>query len=138
MGKRVLKRLAVVMGATALLGAAAVPPAGALALGPLEVRINVDTVSWAATGLVEETLSGVEYTSVLTATGIESDGARHGTIVDFDTDTGNPSETSTLGGFDSKYAGMEYTLTWTSVLGTTGSFTVTCVEALGIPICTPT
>jgi len=86
---------------------------------------------------VQDTLTGASYTSVLTATGFETDTARHGTIIDFDTATGNPSQTSTLGGFDSSFAKVEYTLTWTSVLGTTGILPVTCVEAFNQAICSP-
>lgn len=57
-------------------------------------------------------------------------------ILDVATDTGNPASACTSGGFNSTYAAVQYTLEWTSVLGTTGSLVKTCVEALGIPICT--
>jgi hypothetical protein len=116
---------------------AAVPAASALTVGPLTVELFVDRTSWAATGLVQDTLTGASYTTVLTATGFETDTSRHGTIIDFDTGTGNPSRTSTLGGFDSSFAKVEYTLTWTSVLGTTGTLPVTCVEAFNQAICSP-
>lgn len=132
------KRFAVLAAAVSIFAAVTAPPASALEVGPLEVRIDVDRTSWDATGLVRDDLSGATYTSVLTVTGVQTDGARHGTILDFDTDTGNPSETEVQGGFDSTYAAVEYTLSWTSVLGTTGTFTVTCGEVLGTPICTPT
>lgn len=132
------KRFAVLAGVVSVFAAVTAPPASALAVGPLEVRIDVDTSSWDATGLVSDDLSGATYTTVLTATGIQTDGFRHGTVIDFDTATGNPAYTSTEGGFDSQYAGVQYTLTWTSVLGTTGTFTRTCFEVLGVPVCTPT
>ncbi len=131
------KRFSAVLAVVAIFAAFTAPPAGALKVGPLEVRIDVDTSSWAADGYVGDSLSGATYTSVLTATGYENRNTfTNGTVIDFDTGWGNPSTTSTDGGFDSNYAVVVYTLTWTSILGTSGSIVKVCVEALNIPICT--
>ena len=131
------KRFSAVLAVVAIFGAFAARPAGALEVGPLEVRIDVDTASWDADGYVADSLSGATYTSALTATGYENRNTfTNGTVIDFDTGTGNPSTTHTEGGFDSDYATVVYTLTWTSVLGTSGTIVKVCVEALNIPICT--
>ena len=139
MAKVSFKRLSAVLAVMAVFAAFAAPPAGALAVGPLEVRIDVDKSSWDATGYVADSLSGATYTTVLTATGYENRNTfTNGTIIDFDQADGNPAHTQTQGGFDSDYAVVVYTLTWTSVLGTTGELTRVCVEAMNVPICTPT
>jgi hypothetical protein len=130
-------RLAVVLAAVGIFVGSSLPSASALTVGPLTATINVNRTSWAATGYVGDTLTGANYTTVLTAVGFETDTVRHGTIIDFDTATGNPSTTSTLGGFDSDFAKVEYTLEWTSVLGTSGTIVVSCVEAFNQAICTP-
>jgi hypothetical protein len=133
-----LKRFSVLFAAVAIFAALTAPPAQSVAVGPLEVRIDVNTTSWDANGYVADSLSGVGYTTVLTATGYENRNLTNGTIVDFDTGYGNPSTTHTEGGFDSQYAVVVYTLTWTSILGTSGELTRVCVEALNIPICSVT
>jgi hypothetical protein len=129
-------RLAVVLAAVGIFVGSSLPSASALTVGPLTAQITVDTSGWDATGYVGDSLTNANYTSVLTATGFETTGATNGVILDFDTGSGNPSLTSTGGGFDSQYAKVVYTLTWTSVLGTTGELTKVCVEALNQPICT--
>jgi len=129
-------RLAVVLAAVGIFAGSSLPSASALTIGPLTAQITVDTSGWDATGYVGDSLTNANYTSVLTATGFETTGATNGVILDFDTGSGNPSLTSTDGGFDSQYAKVVYTLTWTSVLGTTGELTKVCVEALNQPICT--
>ena len=130
-------RLAVVLAALGIFVGSSLPSASALTVGPLTATINVDRSGFSATGYVGDTLTNATYTSVLTATGFQTTGTRNGVILDYDTGVGNPSLTSTNGGFDSQYAKVVYTLTWTSVLGTTGELTVVCVEALNQPICTP-
>ena len=133
------KRFAVLFAAVSVLAAFSATPASALAVGPLEVKIEVDTSSWDADGYVADSLSGASYTTVLTATGVENRNTlTNGTILAADTGSGNPSTTHTEGGFDSQYAAVVYTLTWTGVLGTTGELTRVCVEVLGVPVCTPT
>jgi len=124
-----LKRLAVVLAATATVAAAAVPSASALTVGPLTVDIDVDTSNWSACGVVNDGLTGANYTAVLTATGYETDLGRNGVILNESTDTGNPATPCTAGGFDSIFAAVQYTLVWTSGNGTTGVMTKTCVES---------
>jgi hypothetical protein len=124
-----LKRMGVVMAAAMAFGAVAVPQAPALDLGALEVDIKVDTATWGACGLVRDSLTSARYTAVLTAAGYESTGvARNGVIADQASHSGNPASPCTSGGFDSSVAAVVYTLTWTSVLGTTGTMTKVCVE----------
>jgi opacity protein-like surface antigen len=132
------RMLLAALAAVGMIAAAAVPAAAAELddRATLIVRINVNRTSWAACGFVYDAVTGTTYTAVLTASGIESTGAANATIVDEATDTGNPAEPCTGGGFDSQYAGMQYTLTWTSVLGTTGTLPVTCVEVQNQPVCT--
>lgn len=121
-----------------LLGGALAPAAQAQETDILgiDVKIKVNTTDWSACGYVGDTLTGAYYTATLTATGYESTIAANGIILDADTDSGNPATPCTSGGFDSRYAVMVYTLTWTSVFGTTGTLVRTCVEANGIPACT--
>ena len=123
-----LKRVGVVMAAALAFGAVAVPQAPALDLGALEVDIFVNTGSWSACGVVRDDLTSAHYTAVLTATGYESTVSRNGVILGEASASGNPATPCTPGGFDSSIAVVEYTLTWTSILGTTGTMTKTCVE----------
>ena len=133
------KRLSVLLAAMAVFAALMAPPASALAVGPLEVYIHVDPSTWDADGCVEDTLSGAWYTTVLTVTGVENRNTlTNGTILDYDIQSGNPACAHTQGGFDSDYSVFVYTLTWTSVGGTTGVLVRVCAEALGVPVCTPT
>jgi hypothetical protein len=133
------KRFSVLFAAVSVLAAFTAPPASAVAVGPLEVRIDVDTSSWDADGCVSDDLSGASYTVVLVTVGYENRNTlTNGTIIDYDVAYGNPACAHTEGGFDSDYAAVVYTLTWTSVLGTSGELTRVCVEALNTPICTPT
>lgn len=133
-----LKRFSVLFAVVAVFAAFTAPPAQSVAVGPLNVRIDVDTISWDANGYVADSLSGVGYTTVLTATGYQNRNFTNGTILGVSQGYGNPSTTHTEGGFDSQYAVVVYTLTWTSILGTSGELTRVCVEALNIPICTVT
>lgn len=82
---------------------------------------------------------GGSYTSVLTATGGGTCALLNApsVIADADTGSGNPSTTSTEGGCTLFNATVEYTLTYTSVLGVTGVFYRTCVWELGTQICSP-
>lgn len=123
-----LKRVAAVAAAALAFGAVTVPPAPALDLGPLEIDIVVNTSDWSACGLVRDSLTSARYTAVLTATGAQSSISRNGAIVEQGMHTGNPATPCTDGGFDSSIAAVEYTLEWTSVVGTTGSMTKTCGE----------
>ncbi len=123
-----LKRLVAVMAAALAFGAATASPAPAVDLGPLQVDIFVNTGDWSACGVVRDTLTSARYTAVLTATGYESTVSRNGVILGEASASGNPATPCTAGGFDSSIAVVEYTLTWTSILGTTGTMTKTCVE----------
>ena len=139
MKRRGIKKVAVVLAAFGVFSAAALPQASAVELLGFEARIDVDTAGWGACGFVGDTLTGApSYTMVLTATGLETTGAATGVILDVATASGNPATACTTGGFNSQYAAVQYTMEWTSVLGTTGTLVRTCVEALGVPICTPT
>jgi hypothetical protein len=133
-----LKRLGTLAVAITVLSVVAVPSASAIEAAGLTVRIDVDTSSWAACGVVKDTTTNANYTAVLTATGFESTVAANGAVLDEALASGNPARPCTQGGFNSQYAVVVYTLTWTSVLGTTGTLSRTCAEALGIPVCTPT
>ena len=93
-----------------------------------------------AAGLVSDTIdTGVGYTTVLTATGGGTCLLTTGevTIQGVSTASGNPARTSTAGACNLYNATVQYTLTWTSVLGTTGQLQKTCVWAIGIMVCTP-
>lgn len=124
-----LKRVGVVMSVAMAFGAVAVPQAPALTVGPLQVDIVVNTSDWSACGLVRDSFSGARYTAVLTATGYASTGlARSDAIAGQASHTGNPAAPCTAPSIDSTVAAVVYTLTWTSVVGTTGTMTKTCVE----------
>jgi len=93
-----------------------------------------------AVGHVSDTINpGVAYTTVLTASGGGTCLLATGevTITGVDTATGNPSNTSTAGACNLFNGTVQYTLTWTSVLGTSGQLQKTCVWADGIQVCTP-
>lgn len=131
------KRAAAALAIAATFGGVAVPHAAAVEVLGFRADIVVDTSSWAACGVVRDNLTGApNYTAVLTATGFESSVAANGVILDVATASGNPANPCTSGGFNSTYAVVQYTLEWTSVLGTTGSLVKTCFEVLGIPVCT--
>lgn len=123
-----LKRVAAVAAAALAFGAVTVPPAPALDLGAVEIDIVVNTGDWSACGVIRDDLTSANYTAVLTATGAQSSVSRNGVILSQGMDSGNPATPCTSGGFDSSIAAVEYTLEWTSVLGTTGSMTKTCAE----------
>ena len=123
-----LKRVGAVMVAALVFGALAVPQAPALNVGELEVDIAVNTSNWSACGLVRDDLTSAYYTAVLTATGYESTVSKNGAIAEQALHSGNPAQPCTPGGFDSSIAAVVYTLTWTSVLGTTGSMVKVCAE----------
>ena len=124
-----LKRVGVVMAAALMFGAVAVPQAPALDLGAFEVDIIVDSTDYGACGLVRDSLTSARYTAVLTATGYASTGVtRNSVITGQATATGNPAVPCIDGVFDPSVAAVVYTLTWTSVLGTTGTLVKTCVE----------
>ena len=79
------------------------------------------------------------FTSVLTASGSGTCALANGTanIAAFDTDSGNPSLTHTNGALCSLYnATVEYTLTFTAVIGATQTFYRSCVWVLGKQTCT--
>ena len=124
-----LKRLAVVLAAMGIFAGAAVPSASALDVGPLTVDIVVDRTNWSACGVVSDGLTGAHYTAVLSATGYETNLSQSGVILAQSSDSGNPAGPCTPGGFDSRFAIVQYALVWTSVAGTTGIMTKTCVEA---------
>ena len=93
-------------------------------------------------GAASGTVSGIgsSYTSVLTASGTGTCALLNGvvTVADFDTGAGNPSTTSTSGAPCTLYdATVEYTLTYTSVLGASGTFYRTCKWVLGNKTCSP-
>lgn len=112
----------------------AVPSAASAAT--ISVYIDVAS-SGAAIGYVGGIGGG--YTSVLTATGGGTCTLLNAavTIADYDTGYGNPSWTDTAGACTLYNATVEYTLTYTSVLGVTGVYYRTCVWELGTQICTP-
>ncbi|MDQ4024398.1 MAG: hypothetical protein M3217_02745 [Actinomycetota bacterium] len=136
MKRKRLRALSLLLGVSALISASIPAPASAIEAAGIYANIYVDTSTWDACGEVGDRVfvGGGGYTAVLTATGYESTIAANGVIVDADTDWGNPASPCTSGGFDSHYAVMVYTLTWTSVLGTTGTLVKICVEAW-MPIC---
>jgi len=119
--------------ATAGLGLAS-PAANAATLA---VSISVSG-NGAATGSVSGI--GSSYTSVLTASGTGTCALLNGavTIADFGTGSGNPSVTTTSGAPCTVFDGsVEYTLTYTSVLGASGSFYRTCKWVIGNLTCSP-
>jgi len=123
-----MRRLAVLAVTVAALSAAAVPQASAVELLGVRVDIEVDMSTGAACGVVADNLTNANYTAALTATGVESTVAASGVILDAVTGGGNPARLCTTGGLTPPlYRTIEYTLEWTSVLGTTGSLTKTCV-----------
>ena len=123
-----LKRVGAVMVAALVFGALAVPQAPALDVGELEVDIVVNTGDWSACGYVRDDLTSAYYTAVLTATGYVSTVSKNDAIASQAMHSGNPARPCTDGAFDSSIAAVVYTLTWTSVLGTTGSMVKTCAE----------
>ncbi len=94
----------------------------------------------AAVGTVSDTIStDSTYYTVLTATGGGTCSLLSPTVVITDVDYdgfSNPSMTSTEGACNLYNATVEYTLTWTSILGTTGVLPVTCDWVLGTKTCT--
>ncbi|HEV2757400.1 MAG TPA: hypothetical protein VG318_16665 [Actinomycetota bacterium] len=132
-----LRVVSVIVGVMGLAGTVVPAPASAVEVAGIYANIYVNTSTWDACGEVgDRVVAGSRYTAVLTVTGVESTVAANGTLVDYGIETGNPATPCTSGGFDSSYAVMVYTLTWTSIFGTTGTLVKTCVEALRVPICT--
>lgn len=119
---------------TATAGLVTVPSAASAAT--ISISIDVSS-SGAATGSVGGI--GGSYTSVLTATGGGTCALLNApaVIAGFDSGSGNPSTTSTAGACTLYNATVDYTLTYTSVLGVTGTYYRTCVWELGTQICTP-
>ena len=101
----------------------------------IEVGLNA-----AATGNVSDTINPtVSYLTALTATGGGTCLLATGevAVTGVNTANGNPSVTHTLGSCNLYNASVEYTLTWTSILGTTGQFQRSCEWVIGIQICSP-
>ena len=101
----------------------------------IEVGLNA-----AATGTVSDTINPtVSYVTALTATGGGTCLLATGevAVTGVNTATGNPSVTHTLGSCNLYNASVEYTLTWTSILGTTGQFQRSCEWVIGIQVCSP-
>lgn len=92
---------------------------------------------YGACGVVRDRSANVNFTATLTATGYESTVFANGVIVDFDRDTGNPAKPCSQPGFNPDYALLVFTLTWSSGVGTTGTFTRVCGEVAGTMECTP-
>src|SRR5690348_6898405 len=74
------------------------------------------------------------YITALTATGSGTCSLAGAEVVidGVSTASGNPAYTHTAGACTLYNATVEYTLTWTSILGTTGQFQRTCVWVIGI------
>ena len=137
-GRRI-KRMAIVLAAVGALTASMLPQASAVELLGFEARIDVDRTGYGACAYVgDDLLNAPSYTIALTSTGAQSTGAANGIILDAATDSGNPAQACVTGGFDSQFASVTYTLTWTSVLGTTGTLVVTCAEVFNQTVCSPT
>lgn len=126
--------LAAALTVTGTAGLVAVPTAANAAT--ISVSIDVSS-SGGATGSVGGI--GGSYTSALTATGGGTCALLNSPVViaDFDTGSGNPSTTSTAGACTLFNGTVSYTLTYTSLLGVTGTYYRTCVWELGTQICTP-
>jgi hypothetical protein len=138
---RWLRRAAVVAAVPMMIISLMAGPASAVDLtGIFTVSINPVTANGSAFGTLSDGLNpGTSYITALTATG-SGTCSLTGTEVVIDgvsTASGNPAYTHTLGACDLYNATVEYTLTWTSILGTTGQFQRTCVWVIGIQVCTP-
>jgi hypothetical protein len=92
----------------------------------------------AAVGTVADTLlTTTAYTGVLTAAGEVTCATGEASIQAAVTGTGNPLTLRTPGACTIVDGAVEYTLTWTSVLGTSGQLYVTCIWVGGAKTCTP-
>ena len=97
------------------------------------------TSTGAAIGTVSDTINpNTAYTTVLTATGTGTCALFTGEIIiaSADIGSGNPSVTHTAGSCHLYNASVLYTLTWTSLLGTSAQFQEACVWILGNQTCT--
>lgn len=106
-----------------------------------QFRVSIDVANnGAAVGFVSDTINtDSSYFIVLTASGSGTCGLTGPvvTIADFGTDGfSNPASTSTAGACALYNASVEYTLTWTSILGTTATLPVSCNWTLGAKRCT--
>lgn len=107
--------------------------AGVIPPGYFDANIVV-AQNGAAQGTVTDTLNPyVTYTTALTSSGGGTCLLTTGEVVldDFGTNYGNPSITTTKGACSLYDASVLYTLTWTSILGTTGQTQVACYWLLG-------
>jgi hypothetical protein len=138
--KRVTQRLAIMAGIAALAISVVASPAHATNVnGSFDADITVYG-NGAATAYVSDTIEPTNsYTIALTGSGggtcLLTTGEQ--LLIDFATGGGNPASASIGGGCNFYNADVLYTLTWTTLLGTTGQIQVDCVWAIGIKVCTP-
>jgi len=130
-----------------LLVSTVVVPASA---GPLDAVIRASisvSRSFDATFTVSDTSLGASYSIAGTATGVQQDVPfGTSTVVDACTNlsgnladvlSGGAASCSTDGGIDPDYAVGVFDLTWTGILGSSGSFARTCAVVNTFFICTP-